>query len=74
MEKEYCDQNVCARQVDAMYKELYVGQGKDNPSLMTRVYNIEEAITDMRKMKWALIIATIAAVSDIVSQHINFHF
>lgn len=73
-EEIYCDRQVCAKQVDVMYRELYEGQGKTNPSLMTRVYNIEEAIADMRKMKWALIIATIAAVSDIVSQHINFHF
>jgi hypothetical protein len=62
------------RRIDEMYKELYLGTGKNNPSLMTRMTLVELAIGDLRKKKWALIVATLAAIGDIVVGHLNVHF
>jgi hypothetical protein len=57
------------RRVVKMYTDIYEGEGKDNPPVITRLSRLEDAIADIKKMKWALIIAALAAVSDIVASH-----
>ena len=51
---------------------MYFGQGKDNPPIVTRLSKVEDALVDLRTMKWALITMALAAIGDIISRHVHF--
>jgi hypothetical protein len=52
-------------------KDMYHGEGVDNPSMMTRMDRVERAIGTMNKLTWVLIAAILAALGDIVQVHLT---
>jgi len=57
-----------ANAVNEIYRDLYQGEGKDRPSLMTRVYDVEKVIADFRTLKWLMVAAIFTAIGDMVSK------
>ncbi len=59
-----------AKEVDHMYKDLYVGEGKSNPSITVRLSTSEEAIDrigkNLSKMVWLLVGIFITILADVV--------
>lgn len=67
------------QQVDPVGKlmtDVYFGDGKDNPPILTRLDRVEQAIeamtTNSNQMKWALYVAAAAMILNIISSHVKF--
>lgn len=54
--------------------DMYFGTDKDNPSIMTRIALIEEAISSLRTVKWLLGGAIATALVNLFASHISFKF
>ena len=51
--------------------DMYFGDGKENPSVATRLTTVENATAAVNKLTWVVILGIISAIGDIVSRH--FH-
>lgn len=60
-----------SEKVDKMFTDLYVGDGKENPSLTTRVDRLEQILVTLSTWKWLLIACILTMIGDIVSSHIK---
>ena len=59
------------RRNDKMYQDMYEGNGKDNPPIVTRLFDVERTITDLRRLKWYLVAAIVTGLGDIIFAHIK---
>lgn len=59
--------------VDKLYLDMYVGEGKENPSMTTRLDRVEVSMAKMDKLQWIIIAGILAAIGDIIQQHLQ-HF
>lgn len=59
-------------QLEKLYTDTYLGDGKDNPSMATRMYSMEKAVEDTNRLtQWAIKIAVttlIAIVGFLIKQ------
>ena len=58
--------------LDVIYRDMYLGNGPKNPSITTRLFDIERILKDFTAIKWLLIAAIITGVANIVFSHIKF--
>lgn len=68
--------NICPEKarIDQMYNEIYVGDGKEDPSIMNRLSKIEDTLIELRKFKWSFIAIVLALIANIISQHVALKF
>lgn len=78
-ENGYIDKRECNEEMDSLgrrFQELhdavYVGDGKDNPPIVTRLDRIEQSLATLNQVKWLLLAAIFTMLGNIISQH--FHF
>lgn len=59
-----------AEAVNIMYKDLYVGEGKLNPSVTSRIALLEETVksisSNLGKMVWLLVGIFVTVIGDII--------
>lgn len=60
-----------ANAVNKMYRDLYQGEGRENPSITTRLYDLEQTIKDFRIVKWLLVGAIVTGAADMIFSHIK---
>ena len=62
--------------VDRLYLDMYFGEGKENPSIITRLDRVEQWMesmtTNSNQIKWALYGAIILMLVNMVVTHIKF--
>ncbi len=62
-------------QLDKLYTDVYVGEGKSNPPITTRLYNVEEITDSIRgnltKMVWLLVGIFFTVVGDLVIRGVH---
>lgn len=58
--------------VTKLEEDVYFGKGKENPSIVSRLVLIEDAISSLTTVKWLLAGAIVTAVFNAVSSHIKF--
>lgn len=58
--------------VEKLYEDMYTGNGKENPSVTTRLDRLEQIVDDIKKLKWWLITAIGGLILNIVSSHVKF--
>lgn len=63
-----------SERVEELEIEMYRGDGKENPSVLSRLALIEEAISSLRTVKWLLAGAILTAVFNIISTHVSLKF
>ncbi len=51
---------------------MWFGKDQQNPSVVTRLLLIEEAISSLKTIKWLLVGAVATALFNILSTHIKF--
>lgn len=51
--------------------DVYYGDGVENPSMTTRMDRVEQAISTVNKLTWAVILGIIAVIGDIVQHHVT---
>jgi phosphatidylglycerophosphatase A len=60
--------------VEKLYEDFYIGQGKDNPSVITRLSILEETVEsigkNLSKIVWLLVAIFLTAVGNLVSVHL----
>ena len=54
-----------------MYQDMYEGNGKENPPVITRLDRLETAAADLKAIKVAVIGMILVVIGDIISQHIK---
>jgi hypothetical protein len=59
------------RQVAKLYYDMYEGDGKENPSVTTRLDRVERTIASVNRLTWSLIGLALAEIANIVSQHLK---
>jgi hypothetical protein len=52
--------------------DMWFGKDQQNPSVVTRLLLIEEAISSLKTIKWLLVGAVATALFNILSTHIKF--
>lgn len=57
--------------VDRVVVDMYYGRDKDNPPVTVRLDRLEQVVTDIKALKWAVIVAVITMVADIVGTHLK---
>ena len=60
-----------SERVTRMYEDLYLGRGKDDPSMITRLDRIEQVLASLATWKWIMIAAIVTMVGEIISSHIK---
>ncbi len=56
---------------DKVYVDMYEGEGKDNPSVTTRLDRLEQVAATNGRLFWAVVGAILAVVGDIISNHVH---
>lgn len=54
------------RKLTKLYVDVFEGENMDNPSITLRLDRVERAAESVKRLTWAIILASIAAVGDIV--------
>jgi hypothetical protein len=57
--------------VDKIYKDMYIGDGKENPSITTRLFDAERTISDIKTLKVLLYGAILTGIAEIIFTHIK---
>lgn len=57
--------------IQRVFEEMYLGNGKNDPSVLTRLDRIEQVLEQLKSWKWILAAATISMVADIIMRHIR---
>ena len=61
--------------LDKLYTDVYVGEGKSNPPITTRLYNVEEITDSIRgnltKVVWLLVGIFFTVVGDLVIREVH---
>lgn len=65
-----------SEQIEKMYEDMYVGGGKNDPSITTRLDRVEQVIEVMlsnsRQERLALYATILAIILNIIATHIKF--
>lgn len=78
--KKECEEEMqdIGERVEKLYKDVYLGEGKNDPPITLRLDRVETAIESMTKnsdqMRWAIYSAIILMIANIIASHINFKF
>ena len=74
VEKEKCGESMdeLGEAVRAIHKAIYVGEGKDDPPIVTRLDRIEQSLATLNQVKWLLLAAIFMMIGNIISQHFKF--
>lgn len=77
-ENGYIDKRECNEEMDSLdtqvqslHRAIYVGDGKDDPPIVTRLDRIEQSLATLNQVKWLLLAAIFMMIGNIISQH--FH-
>lgn len=62
------------KRIGKLEEDMYLGRGKENPSITTRLSLIEDTLSSLKTVKWLLAGAIITAIFNIVSSHVKFNF
>jgi hypothetical protein len=54
-----------------MFKDMYLGDGKYDPPILTRLDRIEQILTQLKSWKWIIVAATVSMIADIIADHIK---
>ena len=57
--------------IERMYEDMYLGRGKADPPVITRLDRIEQVLESMKTWKWVMIGAILTMIGDIISGHIK---
>lgn len=64
------------QKVDKLYLDMYLGSGKENPSVSTRLDRVEQVIENMttnhNQIKWALYAALFLLLANLIGAHVKF--
>jgi hypothetical protein len=56
--------------LDKLYQDVYVGDGKQNPPITTRLYNVEEVTDSIRsnltKLVWLMVVTLFTVAGDLI--------
>jgi hypothetical protein len=52
--------------------DLYFGDGLENPCMTVRLDRLEQVASTNGKLFWAVIVAILAVLGDIISNHVKF--
>lgn len=63
--------DVTPEQIQRMYEDMYIGHGKLDPPVTTRLDRIEQILSDLKSWKWVLVGATLTMIADLVIGHIK---
>jgi hypothetical protein len=66
------DYNELKRKAEKVYFDMYEAQDMENPSVTTRLDRVERVVEDIKALKWAVFIAVLAMIGDMISQHVKF--
>lgn len=55
-----------SRKLSKLYIDMYEGEGKDNPPIVTRLDRVERATASVNKLTWAVILGGVAAIIDVL--------
>ncbi len=78
--KKECEEEMqdIGERVEKLYKDVYLGEGKNDPPITLRLDRVETAIESMTKnsdqLRWAIYSAIILMIANIIASHINFKF
>ena len=50
---------------------MYLGDGKYDPPVLTRLDRIEQILAQLKSWKWIIVAATVSMIADIISGHIK---
>lgn len=59
------------RRVDKLYCDMYEGDGKENPSMTTRMNAVEQTTATVNKLLWVVVGLAITVIGDIISNHLK---
>ena len=57
--------------IQRMFKDMYLGHGKNDPPVLTRLDRIEQVLAQLRSWKWIIIAATVSMFAEIIRQYIK---
>lgn len=57
--------------VQRMFRDMYLGRGKNDPPIVTRLDRLEQILGQLISLKWIIIGATIAMIANIIEAHIK---
>lgn len=57
--------------VQRIFKDMYLGHGKNDPPVVTRLDRIEQILAQFNSWKWIVVAATVSMIADIVAGHIK---
>jgi hypothetical protein len=64
-----------AADVEKLMRDMYFGDGKDNPPMTTRMKTLEDVVAGLQKFAWAIVLMLISLVGkgvyDLLSIHIH---
>jgi hypothetical protein len=63
---------VIEERIDRLETDMYTGNGKENPPVLTRLDRVENTAAGLNKLQWVIIVGIIAAIGDILSQHLKW--
>lgn len=57
------------RKLEKIYIDMYEGDGKENPPIVTRLDRVERATLAINRLSWLCAAAILTAVGDIIVTH-----
>ena len=57
--------------VQRIYEDMYLGRGKNDPPVITRLDRIEQVLDSLKSWKWIMVASTLAMIGDIIAGHIK---
>lgn len=59
------------RKLTKLHIDMYEGDGKENPSMTTRMDAVEKATATIGKLFWVVLGLAVTVLGDIISNHIK---